>query len=45
MLLGDFNDLLIDDICETCSLKQVVKVPTRKDVTLDLISTNVDNCL
>ena len=45
MLLGDFNDLLIDDICETCSLKQMVNVPTRKDATLDLILTNVDNCL
>ena len=45
ILLGDFNDLPIEDICETCSLKQVVKVPTRKDATLDLILTNVDNML
>ena len=43
VLLGDFNDLLIDDFCETCSLKQVVKVPTRKDATLDLIFTNLEN--
>ena len=45
VLLGDFNDLPIDDICETCSLEQVVKVPTRKDNTLDLILTNIDNDL
>ena len=45
ILLGDFNDLKIDDICETCSLHQVVKVPTRKDATLDLILTNANNNL
>ena len=45
ILLGDFNDLRIEDICETCSLKQVVKVPTRREATLDLILTNVDNIL
>ena len=45
ILLGDFNDLIIDDICESCSLKQVVKVPTRKDAILDLILTNVDSIL
>ena len=43
VLLGDFNDLPINDICETCSLEQVVKVPTRKNATLDLILTNIDN--
>lgn len=43
ILVGDFNDLNIEDICESCSLKQVVKVPTRKDAILDLILTNVDS--
>ena len=42
-LLGDFNDLNIVDICETCSLKQVVNVPTREKAVLDLILTNLDN--
>ena len=37
--------MTLEDICETCSLKHVVKVPTRKDATLDLILTNVDNML
>ena len=45
MLLGDFNDLNIIDICETCLLQQVVKVPTRKNAILDLIMTNLDNTL
>ena len=34
MLLGDFNDLNILDICESCSLKQVVKVPTCNNAIL-----------
>ena len=45
MLLGDFNDLNIIDICETCLLQQVVKVPTRKNAILDLIMTHLDNTL
>ena len=43
MLLGDFNDLNIIDICQSCALKQVVKVPTRNNAILDLIMTNQDN--
>ena len=43
MLMGDFNDLNIDEICEVCRFQQVVKVPTRKDATLDLILTNINN--
>ena len=43
LLLGDFNDLKITDICESCSLKQVVNVPTRMNAILDLIMTNLDN--
>ena len=43
LLLGDFNDLNIIDISQSCSLKQVVKVPTRKNAILDLIMTNQDN--
>ena len=38
--MGDFNDLKVDDIRNACALKQVVKVHTRKDATLDLILTN-----
>ena len=41
--MGDFNDLKIKDICESCKLKQVVKVPTRKDATIDLIMMNREN--
>ena len=43
MLLGDFTDLNIDEICEICRFQQVVKVPTRKEATLDLILTNINN--
>ena len=43
LLMGDFNDLKIKDICESCKLKQVVKVPTRKDATIDLIMMNREN--
>ena len=43
MLAGDFNDLKIVDLCESCSLKQVVNVPTRNNAILDLIMTNLDN--
>ena len=45
VLLGDFNDLKTDELCDTCSLKQVVNVPTRKTATLDLILTNIDNLM
>ena len=45
VLLGDFNDLKTDELCEICSLKQVVNVPTRKKATLDLIMTNMDNLI
>ena len=43
MLMGDFNDLNIDEICEICRFQQVVKVPTRKEAILDLILTNTNN--
>ena len=43
LLMGDFNDLKVHDICESCQLKQVVKVPTRKDAILDLIMMNHNN--
>ena len=45
LLLGDFNDLKINELCESCKLKQVVKVPTRKDATLDLIMLNEENTM
>ena len=43
MLMGDFNDLNVDEICEICRFQQVVKVPTRNEATLDLILTNISN--
>ena len=43
VLMGDFNDLCVDEICDSCNLNQVVKIPTRKNATLDLILTNRDN--
>ena len=43
LLMGDFNDLPVKDLCDSCNLKQVVKVPTRKDATLDLIMMNREN--
>ena len=43
MLMGDFNDMNIDEICEICRFQQVVKVPTRGEATLDLILTNINN--
>ena len=41
--MGDFNDMCVKDICDSCSLNQVVKIPTRKDSILDLILTNKEN--
>ncbi len=41
--MGDVNDLCVDEICDSCNLNQVVKIPTRKNATLDLILTNRDN--
>ena len=43
IIMGDFNDLNIDELCDACKLKQVVKVPTRKNAILDLILTNNSN--
>ena len=43
VIMGDFNDLKTNAICNACALKQVVKVPTRKEATLDLILTNKTN--
>ena len=45
VIMGDFNDLKTNEIRNACSLKQVVKVPTRKNATLDLILTNKSNNL
>ena len=44
-IMGDFNDLPIDSIIAVCEFKQVVKVITRGDATLDLIFTNKSNSL
>ena len=41
ILTGDFNHLNITNICRHFGFKQVVKFPTRGDVTLDLILTNI----
>ena len=43
LLMGDFNDLKVDEICDACDFQQVVNVPTRKDAILDLILTNSSN--
>ena len=44
-IMGDFNDLPIDSISAVCEFKQVVKVITRGEATLDLILTNKSNSL
>ena len=41
--MGDFNDLKVKNILKSCKLKQVVKVPTRKNAILDLIMMNKNN--
>ena len=43
LIMGDFNDLDLSDICESCNLKQVVTSPTRNQNILDKILTNSDN--
>ena len=43
MIMGDFNDLRLDEICDTCKFNQIVNVPTRNNATLDKILTNVSN--
>ena len=44
-LMGDFNDLPVDEICNTCKLKQIVNTATRNNAILDLILTNESNTL
>ena len=41
LVTGDFNRLNIDGLLNHFRLKQIVKVPTRKKATLDLILTNM----
>ncbi len=41
-LAGDFNCLDIKQLCIIYGLKQLVKIPTRGDNTLDLVLTNLD---
>ena len=41
LIAGDFNRLDIKDLLNHFRLKQIVKVPTRKDATLDLVLTNM----
>ena len=43
--MGDFTDLPIESISAVCDFKQVVKVITRGEATLDLILTNKSNSL
>ena len=45
VIMGDFNDLNVDEICDACKLKQVVSIPTRNQAILDLILTNDSNNL
>ena len=41
LVTRDFNHLNIDGLLNHFCLKQIVKVPTRKKVTLDLLLTNM----
>ena len=41
LVTGDFNRLNIDGLLNHFRLRQIVKVPTRKKATLDLILTNM----
>ena len=41
IICGDFNRLNVQPIMNLFRLKQIVKVPTRKNATLDLILTNL----
>ena len=41
--MGDLKDLDLKEICDIGKLEQVVRVPTRKDATLDLILINANN--
>ena len=43
LLMGDFNDLKVDDICDACNLHQIVEAATRKNTILDLIRINVSS--
>ena len=43
LIMGDLNDLKIEEICDTCKLHQIVKVPTRNNAILDQILTNTNN--
>ena len=42
-LVGDFNRCPVSLLLKHFGLKQIVKQPTRKNVTLDLILTNMSN--
>ena len=42
-LVGDFNRCPLSALCKQFSSKQIVKEPTRKDVILDLIHTNMSD--
>ena len=42
-LLGDFNRCPVSSLLRHFTLRQIVKNPTRKDATLDLILTNMSN--
>ena len=39
--MGDFNQFDTKRLCRNSSLKQIVKKPTRRNATLDLIVTNI----
>ena len=41
LITGDFNHLNIDGLLNHFRLKQIVKVPTRKKATLDLVLANM----
>ncbi|XP_072179177.1 uncharacterized protein [Diadema setosum] len=41
VMLGDFNQLDTDTICQNISLQQIIKAPTRNNALLDKIMTNL----
>lgn len=43
ILLGDFNRFNVRSICNLFKMKQIIDFHTRKDLTLDLVLTNMHN--
>ena len=41
LLSGDFNHLDVNRLLRQFNMKQLIKIPTRKDQVLDLVTTNM----